>query len=483
MNNSKSKVVSGLFWTFLERISAQLVTTLVTIVLARILDPEHYGIISIITIFITLCNVFVTSGFGSAVISKKRVDQDDYDTAFTMSFIISIILYIVLFFSSPLVARFYNNDLLCPIMRVMSIRIILASFNSIQQAHIQKTMKFKLFFIATSFGTIVSAIVGVIMALKGFGAWALVAQYLTNTIIDSIVLAFADKWVPRLHFNKHRAKHIFGFGWKVLLTNLTFSLEADIRSLIVGKVFGAADLAFYDQGQKYPAFLVNNINSSINKVMLPAYSEKQENLLELKEMLRKTIRLGVFLLTPILIGFALVSSDFVKIILTEKWNSALPFINIFCIMYLTRPLETSCHQALLAVNRSGVVLVLMIIVSSFGLLTTLIAVFVLKSVLYIAIGLLITQVVSYLCFMGAGKVFLKYSFKEQFLDVYKVLISIITMSVIVILFEKVFSFNEILMFLSKILIGIIVYVLMSIITKNESLYYIKNKFLKKKFSN
>lgn len=473
-----NKVVGGLFWTFAERISAQLVSTIVTIILARILDPDHYGVISLITIFITFCNVFVTSGFGSSVVRKKDVTNEDFYTAFSISFIMSIILYAVLFFISPLVANFYERPILCPIMRVMSIRIILASFNSIQQAHIQKYMRFKLFFIATLLGTIISAIIGIVMALKGFGAWSLVFQYLTNVIIDSFVLAIADKWIPKLKFNKNEAKYIFSFGWKVLVTDLIFTIEGDLRSLIIGKSFGTSDLAFYDQGKKYPALFVNNVNTSLNKVMLPTFSKKQDNILALKETLRKSISMGLFLLGPILIGFALISKDFVMIILTEKWAPAIPYIRVFCIMYLTRPLEVSCHQALLAIGKSGVVLIAMSIVSGFGLLTTIYAVYILKNVFYVAIGLLITQVLSYCCFMGAGWKYIGYSFKEQFIDMWKVIVAVLLMSLSVYVINFAMPYSKLLVMIIKILVGMIVYISSSIILKNKSLQTLLDKLKK-----
>ena len=257
----KNSIFGGLFWTFGERIIAQLVSLVVTIILARLLDPEHYGIISIVTVFITFCNIFVSSGFGSAVVQKKNADDDDFNTAFMIGFIISLILYAVIFTFSPFIGNFYNMPLLSPVMRIMGLRLILASFNTIQHAYIQKNMQFKKFFFATLIGTVISAVVGIIFAVLGFGVWALVAQYLTNTIIDSIVLLLIGQWKPKFVLKKSRAKKLFSFGWKVLVTEVVYTLEGDIRSLIVGKVFGSADLAYYDQGKKYPSLLVTNINS------------------------------------------------------------------------------------------------------------------------------------------------------------------------------------------------------------------------------
>lgn len=262
------------------------------------------------------------------------------------------------------------------VLRIMALRLPLTAMNSIQQARVQRAMQFKRFFFATLFGTVLSGVVGIALALWGAGVWALVAQYLANAAVNTGVLFCVDKWIPKFQFSMERAQEIFSFGWKVLLTDLVYTVEEDIRSLIIGKVFGAADLAYYDQGKKYPGILVNNLNAAINKVMLSAYSRSQDNLDNLKRMLRKSIGVGVFILAPILIGFAAVSDTFISVILTDKWMFCSPYIKVFCVMYLTRPLETSCHQALLAIGRSDIVLYIMILINVVALAAVLIATFV-----------------------------------------------------------------------------------------------------------
>ena len=472
-NNS---VLGGLIWTFGERIAAQLVSLVVTIVLARLLTPNHYGIISIVTVFITFCNIFVSSGFGSAVVQKKDADDLDFNTAFIISLSISIILYIIVFIFAPYIANFYEMPALTLVIRVMSIRLIFGALNTIQHAHIQKQMMFKKFFISTLFGTIISAVVGVALAFWGYGVWALVAQYLTNTIIDSIVLLFVGEWKPKIQFSLSRAKFLFSFGWKVLVTEIVYTLETDIRSLIVGKVFGSADLAYYDQGKKYPSLLVTNINSSINKVMLPAYSEEQDNLNKIKDMLRTSIRVGIFLLCPLLVGFAVVSNNFVYLFLTEKWMEAVPFIQIFCMIYLTRPLESSCHQALLAIGKSDVVMKVIIAINCIAIATIFIAVFAFESVLLIAVGSLLSSVVSIVLFMLMARKYFNYKVKEQISDIYKPIVASIIMGIIVYAVDKI-NISVTFTLILQILIGAIVYITISVLGKFEAYYYIKTKLL------
>ena len=460
MASKKNGIKGGLIWSFGERITAQLVSTLVTIVLARLLDPTHYGIISIVTVFITFCNVFVTSGMGSALVQKKEVDERDYNTAFLISLTIALVLYAVLFFAAPYIAQFYEMPELKWVLRVMALRLPLASVNSIQQAHVQRAMQFKRFFVATLFGTVLSGIVGILLALRGFGVWALVAQYLTNTTVDTIVLLFVEKWIPKFQFSLEKAKSIYSFGWKVLATDLVYTAEEDIRSLIVGKVFGSADLAYYDQGKKYPSILVNNLNSAINKVMLPAYSRSQDDLENLKKMLRKSIAVGIFVLAPVLIGFAAVSDTFIDVVLTSKWIFCSPYIKIFCFIYLTRPLETACHQALLAIGRSDIVLRIMIAINVVALAAVFVATFGFHSVFLIAVGSLISSFVSLGCFMFFSNRLIGYKFKEQLEDVCPALLFSAIMGVVVYMLGFI-NFNKIFVLIIQVLVGGVIYVVLS----------------------
>ena len=475
MRMGKNSISGGLIWTFGERIAAQLVTTVITIVLARILLPEYYGMISIVTIFISLCDVFVTSGMGTALVQKKNVDEEDYNTAFIISISIATFLYIVLFFLAPLISKFYTMDALTLVIRVMALRLPLAAINSIQQAHVQRAMAFKRFFIATLSGTLMSGFVGLYLAMNGYGVWALVFQYLTNITVNTIVLFFVEKWIPKVQFSLDKAKEIYSFGWKVLATELVYTLENNMCGLIIGKMFGAADLAFFDQGKKYPGILVNNINSAINKVMLPAYSRYQEDLKQLKDMLRKSISVGAFLLAPILIGFAVVSETFISIVLTDKWLFCSPYIKIFCLMYLTRPLETACHQALLAVGKSDTVLRVMIIINSVDFTLLLIAAWCFESVLFIAVGTLITALVSLSCFMYCSNKILGYKLREQVSDIVPVLLCSFVMGGIVSLVGLLVE-NQVVLLVMQIIIGALVYIALAKIVNLTGFQYICKRF-------
>lgn len=456
----KGKVVSSFIWSFGERILAQVVSLVVGVVLARILSPNDYGAVSIVMVFITLCNVFVSSGFGTAIVRQKEASTVDFNTAFYLSLGIAIVLYGVLFFTAPFIASFYQLEILKSVMRVLGLRIILSAFNNIQQTYLQRQMKFKKFFIASLFGTVISCVVGIGMAFGGCGVWALVAQYLTSTSINTIVLFCIGGWRPKLEFSIQSAKAIYSFGWKMLGSTLIYTLSTDLRSLIIGKMFGASDLAYYDQGKKYPAVIVDNVNAAISKVMLPTFAKSQNNLEQLKGLLRKSIRIGIFIIAPIMCGFAAVAESFVVIVLTEKWLPAVPFIQIACMAYMTRPLEELCHRVTLAMGKSGTVLVVMVIINSVSLSLTVVAAFVLKSVLWIAIFYLFHTLVSLICFMFITNKNLGYKFKEQLSDILPAIAIGFVMAICVWTVGRL-NFNKFVVLGLQLVVGVTVYCLLA----------------------
>lgn len=430
MDNMKQKVAGGLFWSYGERILAQLVSLVVSIVLARLLDPEHYGVIAIVMIFITFCDAIVTGGFGNAVVQKRDTDELDVNTMLCCSVVTSLVLYLVIFLAAPFVASFYKMDIICPVLRVLGLRLLISGINSIQHAWIQKRMLFKQFFISTSFGTILSAVVGISMAYMGMGVWALVGQNLTNSFVDTVVLLIANDWKPRLQFSWERAKTMLSYGWKILATTIVFTIEGELRSLIIGKKFGSADLAYYDQGRKFPNLLVANVNSSISSVMFPVLSQAQSDPTRLKQLCRRAVRIGTYLLAPCLVGLIAVADTFVVAILTEKWAPCIPFLRILTLVYLVRPFATTCQQSIQAVGRSGIILKIEIIINVVAIGFLMYSVFVLESVIGIAIGTLAAEGVSMLLFMYCGKRIIHYNYAEQLQDLLPSLILSAVMGVV-----------------------------------------------------
>lgn len=410
----QKKVFSGLMWKFGERIGAQAVSFLVSIVLARLLLPSDYGVIALITIFIDIANVFVSSGFGSALVQKRDADEIDFSSVFYFSIAMSWALYGVVFLAAPAVARFYGQEILTPVLRVMALKLPLAGVNSVQHAYVQKQMLFKRFFFSTLIGTVGSAAVGIAMAYMGFGPWALVAQYLFNSAMDTLVLWFTVRWRPVSAFSARRMKTLFAFGWKMLCSELIHTSYGQIRSLIIGKVYTEKELAFYNQGGKLPGILVTNINSSISSVLFPAMTMKQGDRGKMKEVVRTSIRVGSYVMWPLMLGLMVLSEPVVKLVFTEKWLPCVPFMQIACIQYALEPVQTANVQAVKAMGKGRTFLIMEIVKKSFGIVMIL-------AVMYRGVTAIALTALGVTCFAAVvnstpNRKYLGYTYREQIGD-------------------------------------------------------------------
>ena len=353
MNN---KVFSNFIWRFAERCGAQLVTFIVSIVLARLLAPEVFGKVALITVFTTIMQVFVDSGLGTALIQKKNADDLDFSSVFYFNCVVCIILYLGMFLASPFIAKFYNDYSLTPIIRVISLTIIVSGVKGIQQSYVSKNMLFKRFFYSTLGGTIFSAFLGISLAYAGLGVWAIVVQQLSNTAIDTLILWITVKWRPKKMFSWNRLKSLLSFGWKMLASCLLDTIYNNVRSLIIGKMYSSSDLAYYNQGNQFPNVIVNNINTSIDSVLFPTLAKEQEDKERVKNMTRRAIKTSTYVMAPIMMGLAFCAKPVVQIVLTEKWLPCVPFLQIFCIAYMFQPIHTSNLNAIKAMGRSDLFL-------------------------------------------------------------------------------------------------------------------------------
>ncbi len=410
----QKKVFSGLFWKFGERIGAQAVSFLVSMILARLLMPSDYGVIALITIFIDIANVFVSSGFGSALVQKKDADEVDFSSVFYFSIGMSWVLYGIVFLAAPAIAGFYGKDILIPVLRVMALKLPLAGVNSVQQAYVQKNMLFKRFFFSTLIGTVGSAVVGIAMAYLGFGPWALVAQYLFNSTVDTLVLWVTVKWRPVLAFSAERMKTLFSFGWKMLCSELIHTSYGQIRSLIIGKVYTDKDLAFYNQGGKLPSILVTNINSSVSSVLFPAMTQKQDNEEKLKEMVRLSIRISSYIMWPLMTGLLVVSEPVVKLIFTDKWLSCVPYMQIACIQFALEPVQTANVQAVKAMGKGRTFLIMEIVKKAFGIVMIVAVMY--QGVMAIALTAMVVTFFAALVNSTPNRKYLGYTYREQLAD-------------------------------------------------------------------
>lgn len=414
-NSDKSSVLSNFIWRFAERCGAQFVTVIVSIVLARILSPKDYGQIALITVFTTIMQVFVDSGLGLALIQKKDADELDFSSVFYFNFAVCLISYAFMFATAPYIAAFYKDTSLTPIIRVISLTIVISGVKGIQQSYVSRNMLFKLFFFSTLGGTIFSAFLGIGLAYAGFGVWAIVAQQLSNTAIDTLILWINVKWRPKKMFSWNRLKSLLSFGWKMLVSSLLDTVYNNIRSLIIGKMYSSADLAYYNQGKQFPHTIVNNINSSIDSVLLPSMSSAQDDRTRVKSMTRRSIKTSTYIMAPMMMGLAFCAEPIVQLVLTDKWLPCVPFLRIFCITYMFYPIHTANLNAIKAMGRSDYFLKLEIAKKTVGM--TLLISTMWFGVMAMAHSLLLGTLFGMIINSWPNKKLLNYSYFEQMKDI------------------------------------------------------------------
>lgn len=474
------KTISNFLWRFAERCGAQLVTFIVSIVLARILTPEDYGTIALVTVFTTILQVFVDSGLGTALIQKKDADDLDFSSVFYFNFVVCIVLYIGMFFVTPIIAGFYNDNSLIPIIRVLSLTILISGIKGIQQSYVSRNMLFKRFFFATLGGTIFSAFLGIGLAYAGFGVWAIVAQQLSNTAIDTLILWVTVKWRPKKMFSWERLKGLFAFGWKLFVSALLDTLYNNLRNLIIGKIYSSADLAYYNQGDKFPKIIVTNINSSIDSVLLPTLASEQDDKERVKNMTRRAIKTSTYIMAPLMMGLAFCAIPIVRLVLTEKWLPCVPYLQIFCITYMFWPIHTANLNAIKAMGRSDYFLKLEIAKKSIGMILLLSTMHL--GVMVMAYSLLISTVTSMMINSWPNKELLGYSFKEQMIDIFPSIVTALFMGITISLI-RLLGLSDIVTLMLQIPLGGVIYVGLSVVFRIESFEYLWNivkNVLKKK---
>jgi len=450
----KTKVISSLFWKLMERGGTQGIQFIVQIVLARLLMPEDYGIIALVTIFITIANVFVHSGFNTALIQKKDADEVDFSSVLYLSLFVAGLLYVVLFFASPSIADFYRESQLVPVLRVLSITLFFGAFNSIQNAFIARNMMFKKLFFSSLGAILVSGTIGIMAAYAGLGVWALVAQQLANSIAISVILWFTVKWRPILAFSIKKVKRLFSYGSKLLISSLIDTLFRDLRSLIIGRVYNPAMLGFYNRGKQFPHIIVNNINGSIQSVMLPALSSHQDDRKRVKDMVRRSIVTSSFIMFPMMVGLAVVAEPVVRIVLTDKWLPAVPFLQIYCMSYALWPIHTANLQAINALGRSDIFLKLEIIKKAVGLI--ILGVSIPFGVYAMAWGGLLSGIISTFINAYPNLKLLDYSYMEQWKDIAPSLFISLVMGTVVNSLNYL-AFNEWQTLILQVAVGVILY--------------------------
>ena len=481
--NSTGKALA---WKLLERFGVQGVQFILQIVLARLLTPEHYGALAIMIIFTNLANVFIQSGFNTALIQKKEVDERDYSSVFWVSLLIAGVLYVTIFFLSPVIAAFYETPEIVGPFRVLGLMLFPGAFNSIQLAKVRRELNFKKVFISNIAGIIIAGGVGIAIALLGGGLWALVAQTLLSITVTCLVMILTVKWIPKLICDFKRVGVLLRFGWKLLISSLIDVLYQDIRSLVIGKKYDSGTLGYYSRGKQFPQFIINAVNGTVQAVMLPVLSKEQDDRTKLRLTMRASIVVSSYVIFPIMMGLAVVASPLISILLTDKWLPAVPYMQIYCFSLAFTPIHSCNLQAINAVGRSDIFLKLEIIKKVIGISSLVIAVFCFNSPIAIAMTGVFTTIIS--CFINAypNKKLINYSYFEQMKDIIPSLLVTILMGACAYAITFI-GLENWLTFIIQIVVGIVAYIAFSALFKLEGFKFIvgqvKNILNKKKIKN
>jgi len=411
----KEKVLSGLLWRGFERLGAQLAGFVVSIILARLLEPKDFGTITLITVFIALASVFVSGGFNFALVQRKEVTEEDYNSIFYLSLCVATLFYVVLFVSAPWIASFYNEPVLVRVLRILSLTLILGALSSIQGAVLTREMNFKLSFKVSMASALVSGVIGVGMAILGFGLWALVGSTLVAQVVSTAVLWKIVAWRPQLQFSFRAVRNLFGFGSKMLLSGLLDTFFNNLYNVIIGKLFNPIILGHYSRGQSIPNLVMSSVQGTISGVIFPALSTCQHDRVRVKEIMRRMIKSTCFLVFPMMFGLAAVAKPLVLLLLTEKWLPCVPYLRLSCITFAFWPLHVANLQAIMALGRSDIFLKLEILKKA---LTVVMILCTFKfGVMAMVVGQVSASLLSVVINAWPNRRLLNYSAVEQFHDV------------------------------------------------------------------
>lgn len=479
---SGENVAKNSFWSVLERVCAQIVSFVISVILARLLMPSDYGIVALVQVFINICSLLVDRGLASALSQKKNPDKEDYYTVLNFGFFLSLFLYAILYFFAPYIGQFYskyNTSLLISVIRLMGLALPISTIRIIIVTYIGKNMMFKKFFWATLIGTVISGIVGIILAYNGAGVYALVAQHLINLTIDTILLAVIIKkpWLSIMSIEK--LKKLISYGWKVMLSSALTTIVNSVRSTTVASTYEASDLAYYDKGESLPKIVIGNIDVAIANVLFPTMSNAQDDVIKLKNIVREFVKLSSYIIFPMLFGLFAVSDILIPTLFGSQWIPAIPYLKIFALIYLFYPIQDAALLSIRSLGKSGKALIIdiigksIIVASLFTLLKF--------GPIYLTIGFLLSTIIVVIINGIAMRKYIGYRLHEQIFDFGVNLLPSIIM-LISVYFLHFIPINNVALLIIQIIVGIVVYFVFSALTKNKQFIYFKNLisgFLKK----
>lgn len=479
MRITRGIVTKSFLWKFFEKTSVQAVNFLITIVLARLLLPSEFGIVALILVFINIANVIVDGGFNSALIQSKEADDTDFATIFFFCIAVSIGMYGILFFCAPLISAFYKNVELVKVIRVLSFILVLYAINSIQHAYIAKNMLFKKLFVCSFFSVLLSGLIGIFLAYRGYGVWAIVFQQLFLQLLSIIFTFYYVKWYPKWRFSMTSLHKLFDYGWKIFASNIIISIFTNIRKLIVGRVFSPSSLAFFERGEQFPSLIMANINTSINAVLFPSFSNEQDNKQKVKHMMRRATKISCFFIYPLTTLLIVSAAPLVSFLLTDKWQPTVPFIQILSIANYFLPITLANLIAIKALGYSNIILKLELVKKVIDIIILIVSVSL--GLHAIAWGIVVYNFICIFINLYPSKKILEYGIPEQVKDALPTLFVSLIMGGMVYWIQFV-QYPPLIVLFLQLTAGIFIYTILCILIREESMLYLYN-IIRKKLEN
>lgn len=466
MRYSSKKIIGSLSYKFTEQLAVKGTSLIVGIVLARLLNVKDFGVISLLTVFTNFASAIIEGGLSTSLIQKKEIDSEDYSTVFYTSCILAILLYVIIYFFSPWIAVYYGEAEMSAYLRIIALNLFATPFNAVQLGYVYRNMLFKKLLVASLSASITSGGIGIILAYIGIGPWALVVQALLSSLISVGVLFFIIPWKPTAEFAFSKLKEHFRFGWKLLASSLLDTGYIELRTLLIGKRYTTTDLSFYNRGDTYPKTIMTSLNTAVQTVMFPVLAGEQSNIEEVKNISRKTVMLSSVILFPVMAGFAAIAEGFVEIVLTDKWEECVIYLQLACLTYAMLPINSCNLQAIKAIGRSDIFLRLTLIKKVIGIMLIVIAIFSFDSPLSVAIVAALYAPLELLINAFPNKKLLSYSIFEQLADILPAFGSSLVMFLIVELLNFAINFVYIKVII-QIIVGVCVYILCSLILQRK----------------
>ena len=428
-NQLKAKAVNGVFWTFTQRFMSIFIQFISNIILARLLTPDDYGCIGMLTIFMLLSATIIDGGFSSALIQKKRPTQEDYSMIFFWNVGLSIVIYLILFYTAPFIARFYHTELLCQVLRVQGVVLIINALQTIQVNQLNKQFRFKKISIVTLFSSFVSLSVTIVMAYSGYGVWSLVAQNLLMAFIPTLIYWCTNKWMPMLTFSVNSFKELFNFGFFMFLTSLTSTFANNIQGLLIGHFYNASQMGYYSKAHRTEMLASTSISQVVSQVSYPLYAELQDNQQKLIDTIKKLTLSVSYLTFPMMLLLILLAKPVFIILYSEKWLSAVPFFQILCIAGLAICLQSVNSQSIAAIGKSKAMFIWSFIKQTIGIIFMVVGWYI-YGINGLLIGMVMKSWIIYIINASLVSKYIGYKLWKQLMDILPVLmISILAFTI------------------------------------------------------